>query len=125
MRRRTRRVPVSEANYWTNQLDRKLGRRAMLRGAGLLAAGAAGTALAGCGDDNAPAKGTAAAASQPAGTSAAGGASASAAPSGSPVAAPRRGGTLVWPNGGEPSSLDIHKTNNAYSSYYGLGNALS
>ncbi|MSQ29196.1 MAG: hypothetical protein EXR68_01740 [Dehalococcoidia bacterium] len=45
---------MSEANYWTSK---RVGRRALLRGAGLGVAGLAGAALIGCGggDDEAPA----------------------------------------------------------------------
>ena len=43
---------MSEQNYWSRTFDRRISRRAALRGAGVAGAGLAGAALIGCGDDD-------------------------------------------------------------------------
>jgi peptide/nickel transport system substrate-binding protein len=90
---------MTNANYWTRH---RISRRAALRGAGVGAAGLAGAALIGCGDDDDDdddVAGTATAAP----TS---GAAATTAPASTPSAGIQTGGTLTFIRTGDPPSID-------------------
>src|SRR5205823_10517014 len=104
--------------HWTRLTSRRVGRRTILRGTGIAAAGAAGVALVGCGDDSSGSSATKAPSS-----AASAGASASAAPS--TAAQPRKGGQITYPIGGEPATLDVHRQSTAYITGYGPGAAYS
>jgi peptide/nickel transport system substrate-binding protein len=94
-----------EANFWT---QRRVSRRAALRGAGVGVAGLAGAALIGCGDDDDEEEAAAAQATTAPGATQAAGA-ATAAPTQAAAATPegpQSGGTYIYARTGDPPTLD-------------------
>ena len=92
------------SNYW----QRRVSRRAMIRGAGVGIAGLAGAALIGCGGDDDDEVTTAATTAPTAAPSGGAAATATAAPA-EVVSAIKRGGTLLPAVRSDPTELDPHR----------------
>jgi peptide/nickel transport system substrate-binding protein len=98
-------------SYWERALRRPVGRRSLIRAAGIAGSGVAGAALIGCGSsgNSTPTATAAAAQATAAGTTAAATATATAAPQG-----PKTGGTYSYLLAIDPTSLDPY-ANLSYS----------
>lgn len=101
-------------NYWQRLRHSNYSRRSVLRGSGATAAGMAGLALVGCGndDDDGNGNGNGNGSPQPTATSANGngnGNGASPTPSGSGSGTPVRGGTWRMAIGGDPGTIDPYQ----------------
>jgi hypothetical protein len=99
-------MTMADGNYWTDLRSRRMGRRKLIAGTGVLGAGAAAAALVGCGDDDdddggAPGQATSGAQAQP-----------------------KRGGNIaIIASTGEQPHHDVHQTTTGLLHLRGSGAA--
>ena len=106
---------MADRNYWSRLTDQRMSRRGILRGAGVGAAGLAGAALIGCGDDD---DDDGAATASPGATTASPGATQAPEGTAAPTSvAPERGGIYRLAIPEAPDHYDMHRTT-AASTYH-------